>query len=52
MMLDFFNEVLDLYTLYVNFLFSYKLASVPVGYILIACIALRLIVYFILHSVR
>lgn len=51
-MIDFLNDVLDVYKMYIDFLFSYSLSGIPVGYIFIACVALELIIYFILHSVR
>lgn len=51
-MLDFFNEILSCFGIFINFLFFYTLSGIPVGYIILSCIVFMVIVDYILGSVR
>lgn len=51
-MLDFLNEILQCYKLLVDFLFVYKLAGVPVGYIIAACFIFVIVVRYILGGIK
>lgn len=50
-LLDFFNECLDVYGMFVEFLFTYSLSGIPVGFIILACLVFSAIVFYILGSV-
>lgn len=51
-MVDFFNELIGCYRLFVQFLFSYSFSGIPVGFIILACMIFMIVVYYILGSVR
>ena len=52
-MLDFFNQMIGgVYRLFVQWLFSYKLSGIAVGWIILACIIFTLVFNYILGRIR
>ncbi len=44
--------MIEVYGMFINWLFTFKLSGVPVGFILMACIVFLVIVSYILGSIR
>lgn len=51
-MVDFFNEIIRCYGMVVEFLFTYTLSGVPVGYLIAACLIFMIVVRYILGGIR
>lgn len=51
-MLDFFNQMMGCYRLLVQWLFSYKLSGISVGYIILACLVFVLVFNYVLGRIR
>ena len=53
-MLDFVNEIITCFRLFISFLFNYSLPGInlSIGYIALACMILVVVINYILGSVR
>lgn len=51
-MLDFVNEMISCYGLFVDWLFSYAIGGIPVAFIMIAGILFMTVVNYILKGIR
>lgn len=51
-MVEFLNECIHCYRLFIDFLFRFTLSGVPVGYILLACILMSLIIHYMLGVIK
>lgn len=51
-MVDFFNDALSAYKLYVDWLFTFKLSGISVGYIILALIVFGIVFHYILGRIK
>ncbi len=51
-MIEFFNECIQIYKRYIEFLFRFSLSGIPVGYILMACIIMLLIYHYLIGALK
>lgn len=50
-MVEFFNDCLQCYQLFINWLFSFSLSGIPVGYFILACMVFSLIGYYLVRRI-
>lgn len=51
-MVQFFNDILVCYKMYVEWLFIYKIAGIGVGYIILACLVLGIIEHMLIGRLK
>lgn len=51
-MVQFLNDILTCYKMYVEWLFTYKIAGIAVGYIILACLVMGVIEHFIIGRLK
>lgn len=51
-MVDFLNGIIACYKLFVDWLFSYKISGVQIGFILLACLVLGIIEHYLVGRLK
>lgn len=49
---DFFNSCVSCYKLFIDWLFTYSISGIPVGYIFLACLLFEFFVFYILGGLK
>ena len=47
--IQFLNDVLECYSLFIEWLFRYSIEGIPVGYFILACMVFSLIGYYLVR---
>ena len=45
-MVEFFNDCLQCYQMFIQWLFTFSLNGIPVGYFILACMVFSLVAYY------
>ena len=51
-MVEFLNDSIHCYKLFIEFLFRFSLSGIPVGFIIMACIVMSLIIHYLIGVVK